>query len=193
MTGKAAVAFVSRRSGTGKTTLLTAVLKCLKGRGYRVGTVKHSRHEIVFDMEGKDSARHVEAGSDVTVVAGPGIMGTVRRVDEPSFRDALVEASKTTDIVLVEGFKGSSLPKIEVFRSDHSQLPLWLENEEGVEKDIIAVASDVPLEVGKPVLPLNDPERVCDFIEQRFLLDSTVKTDQNDIRSPGDFHTPQKR
>ena len=181
MMGKPAVAFVSLRSGTGKTTLLTAVLKCLKERGYRVGTVKHSRHEIVLDTKGKDSARHVEAGSDVTVAVGPGIMVTVRRVGEPSLRDVLVEASKTTDIVLVEGFKDSSLPKIEVFRSDHSELPLWLENEDGAEREIIAVASDVPLAAGKPVLPLNDPGKVCDFIEKRFLLDSRSKTDQNDI------------
>jgi len=168
MTGKPVVAFVSQRSGTGKTTLLTAVLKCLKRRGYHVGTIKHSSHELHFDMKGKDSGRHADAGSDVSVVTGPGIMATVRRGGELSFREAHTEASRGTDMVLVEGFKDSSFPKIEVYRSGHSGL-LMCGEEEGREMDIIAVASDVLLEMDIPVLPLNDPEKVCDFIEKRFL------------------------
>jgi molybdopterin-guanine dinucleotide biosynthesis protein MobB len=181
MTTVPALAFVSGKSGTGKTTLLIAVLKCLKARGYRVGTVKHARHRIVFDTEGKDSARHAESGSDVTVVAGPDVLAAFRRVDNPSLSEALTEASRETDIVLVEGFKESSIPKIEVFRAGHIELPLCLERGgEGVEK-IVAVASDISLQAPLPVLPLNDSEKICDFIEERFLLDSLKKPDQNDI------------
>jgi molybdopterin-guanine dinucleotide biosynthesis protein MobB len=172
VTGKPVVAFVSERSGTGKTTLLTAVLRCLKERGYRVGTVKHCGHGVSLDARDKDSGRHEEAGSEVTVVAGPGIMGSSRHMKEPSFAESIAKASKGTDMVLVEGFKDSSAPKIEVYRSGHSGT-LMCRERAGFVKGIVAVASDVPLEVDAPLLPLNEPEKICDFIEKRFLLDRT--------------------
>jgi len=168
MTRKPAVAFVSGKSGTGKTTLLTGVLKCLKRRGYRVGTVKHSMHAIQVDPEGKDSRRHAEAGSDVTVVCGPGIMATIRRVKMPSFEEILKEASRGTDVVLVEGFKDFPVPGIEVYRSGFSRHLLYRKDKEG-DTNIIAVASNASLSIDVPVLPLNEPELVCDFIEERFL------------------------
>lgn len=172
MTAKPAVAFVAEKSGAGKTTLLVEVLKVLKKRGHRVGTVKHALHEIQLDREGTDSWRHAQAGSDVCVLAGPGFLATVRRLPKPMLEDALAEASLGTDIVLVEGFKNALLMKIEVYRSGHSDR-LLCEEPQGKDMGIVAVASDVPLEVSIPVLPLNDPVEVCDFIVERFLNKST--------------------
>ena len=168
MTSKPVVAFVSRKSGTGKTTLLTGVLKCLKKRGYRIGTVKHSSHPIQVDYEGKDSLRHFDAGAEVTVVSGPGIMATIRRIGDPSMDEICEEASSNVDIILVEGFKDFPHPKIEVFRSGFSDHLLLQEDEERA-MGVAAVASDVPLNLNVPVLPLNNPEAVCHFIEERFL------------------------
>jgi len=162
------VVFVSRKSGTGKTTLLTGVLKCLKERGYRIGTVKHSFHPIQVDHEGKDSFRHFDAGAEVTVVSGPGIMATIRRIGAPSMDEICGEASRGVDIVLIEGFKDLPHPKIEVFRSGFSDQPLAKDGGDRA-MGVAAVASDVPLNLGVPVLPLDDPEAVCDFIERRFL------------------------
>ncbi|MBN2720599.1 MAG: molybdopterin-guanine dinucleotide biosynthesis protein B [Proteobacteria bacterium] len=182
------VAFVSRKSGTGKTTLLTGVLKCLKERGYRIGTVKHSFHPIQVDHEGKDSFRHFQAGAGVTVVSSPGILVTIRKVGVPSMDEICGEASKDVDIVLVEGFKDLPHPKIEVFRSGFSEHPLAQEDGDRAI-GVAAVASDVPLNIDVPVLPLNNPEAVCDFIETRFLKRERRKKGE---RKPGPTSNVQR-
>ena len=71
------------------------------------------------------------------------------------------------DIVLTEGFKQSSLPKIELHRRERSATLIC----RGAENDptLQAVASDEPLELDVPVLDLNDAGAVADFIEERFL------------------------
>jgi molybdopterin-guanine dinucleotide biosynthesis protein MobB len=172
MTEKPAVAFVSDRAGSGKTTLLVNVLELLKDRGYRVGTIKHALHEVQLDKKGSDSWRYVKAGADVCTVAGKGILATFRRSEQPSLDDAMDYTSWGTDIVLVEGFKDSPISKIEVYRSGHSN-SLLCESHSGDTSKIVAVASDIPLELQIPVLPLNDPVKVCDFIVEHFLNNNT--------------------
>jgi molybdopterin-guanine dinucleotide biosynthesis protein MobB len=163
-----AVAFVAERSGSGKTTLLVEVLKLLKKRGYRVGTIKHAVHEVQLDREGSDSWRHAQAGADVCVIAGVGTLATIRKRERPSLEEALTQASNGMDFVLVEGFKDIPISKIEVYRSGHSQ-HLLCKDPQAAGSDIIAVASDVPLDLPIPVLQLNDPVQVCDFIVEHFL------------------------
>jgi molybdopterin-guanine dinucleotide biosynthesis protein MobB len=168
VTAKPAVAFVADSSGTGKTTLLVNVLKLFKERGYRVGTVKHALHEVQMDKEGTDSWRHAQAGADVCVVAGTGVLATFRKKDHASLDDALAQVFQDTDIVFVEGFKDTSISKIEVYRHDHSER-LMCNDPQMTCSDIVAVASDVPLDVSIPVLSLNDPVQVFDFIVEHFL------------------------
>ena len=162
------VAFIAARSGTGKTTLMEALITRLKEKGYRVGTVKHSTHEAVVDREGSDSWRFTRAGTDVTVLAANRQLAVFRAIEQPSLDDALLEASSGTDIVLVEGFKEMSVPKIEVYRSGHSG-KLYCRREEYTDPHLVAVASDIPLDLDVPVLDLNDPEEVCEFIVERFI------------------------
>jgi molybdopterin-guanine dinucleotide biosynthesis protein MobB len=71
------------------------------------------------------------------------------------------------DIVLTEGFKKSSMPKIELHRQERS--PTLICRGEEYDPTLMAVASDEPLELDVPLLDLNDTEMVARFIEQRFL------------------------
>jgi molybdopterin-guanine dinucleotide biosynthesis protein MobB len=173
VTANPAVAFVADRSGSGKTTLLTEVLRLLKERGFRVGTVKHALHEVQLDREGTDSWHHTQAGADVCVIAGTGTLTTIMRRERPSLDEALALASRGTDIILVEGFKDVPIKKIEVYRNGHSQRLLCREPQ-AAGSDIIAVASDVSLDVPVPVLSLNDPVQVFDFIVEHFLNNKFV-------------------
>jgi molybdopterin-guanine dinucleotide biosynthesis protein MobB len=161
------VAFISGRSGTGKTTLMEALVPVFKRNGYRVGTVKHSGHEATLDKEGSDSWRFTQAGADITVLAAKGQLAVLRTIDQPSIDDALLEASSGTDIVLVEGFKEMPVPKIEVYRSGYSD-GLYSRLDKDPDPYLIAVASDTHLDVDVPVLDLNDPDSVCGFIVERF-------------------------
>jgi molybdopterin-guanine dinucleotide biosynthesis protein MobB len=57
------------KSNSGKTILIERLVQELKSRNYRVATIKHIPHEINFDDPGKDSWRHIQAGSEATAVS----------------------------------------------------------------------------------------------------------------------------
>jgi molybdopterin-guanine dinucleotide biosynthesis protein MobB len=71
------------------------------------------------------------------------------------------------DLVLVEGFRKSGLRKIELFRKGKND-PLICRGEIDDPK-LIAIASDVSLEVDVPLLDLNAPQQIADFIEENIL------------------------
>ncbi len=73
-----AVSFVAK-SGTGKTTLLEKVIAELKGRGYRIGVVKHDAHRFDIDHPGKDSHRLTEAGADTMLISSPEKLALIKK------------------------------------------------------------------------------------------------------------------
>jgi len=143
-------------SGSGKTTLLTGMIPLLQARGISVSTVKHAHHEVALDVPGKDSWRHREAGASEVILAAPqgfALFG------ESAGLEALLARLAPVDLVLVEGFRGEQIPKIEVFRAALGKPPLW------PEMEVIAVASDAGAEnCPVPVLDLNAPAAVADFV-----------------------------
>ncbi|MBT1076341.1 bifunctional molybdenum cofactor guanylyltransferase MobA/molybdopterin-guanine dinucleotide biosynthesis adaptor protein MobB [Geobacter grbiciae] len=162
-----AVSFVAK-SGTGKTTLLEKVIAELKGRGYRIGVIKHDAHRFDIDHPGKDSHRLTAAGADTMLIASPEKLALVKKYDEaPSLDDLLATYFGDVDIVLTEGFKKSGLPKIEVHRMERSATLLC----RGEEHDptLVAVASDAALALDVPVFDLNNPAQLADFVERTFL------------------------
>ena len=162
-----AISFVAK-SGTGKTTLLEKVIARLKERGYRVGIVKHDAHRFDIDHPGKDSHRLAAAGADTMLIASPEKLALVKKhAASPPLTELLATYFADVDIVLTEGFRHGSLPKIELHRQERSATLICL----GEENDptLQAVASDEPLELDVPVLDLNDAGAVTDFIVERFL------------------------
>jgi molybdopterin-guanine dinucleotide biosynthesis protein MobB len=162
-----AVVFVAK-SGTGKTTLLEKTIPRLKERGYKVGALKHDAHRFEIDVPGKDSYRFTVAGADVMVISSAAKTALVERhSDTPPVEDLLSRFFSGVDIVLVEGFGKSALPKIEVHRAACGDTLLC----RGAENDpsLLAVASDAPLALDVPVLDIDDPEAVADFIDEHVL------------------------
>lgn len=162
-----AVSFAAK-SGTGKTTLLEKVIARLKERGYRVGAIKHDAHRFDIDHPGKDSHRLTSAGADTVLISSAEKLALVKRHKAPPpIAEILANYFADVDIVLVEGFKQGSLPKIELHRRERSASLIC----RGAEHDprLLAVASDEPLELDVPLLDLNDAGAVADFIEERFL------------------------
>ena len=163
-----AVSFVAK-SGTGKTTLLEKVIARLKERGYRVGVVKHDAHRFDIDHPGKDSHRLASAGADIMMISSPEKLALVKThaASPPTLAEILATYFADVDIVLTEGFKHGSLPKIELHRKERSATLIC----RGTENDptLMAVASNEPLKLDVPVLDLNDTGAVADFIEEKFL------------------------
>ena len=162
-----AVSFVAK-SGTGKTTLLEKVIVHLKERGYKVGVIKHDAHRFDIDHPGKDSHRLTAAGADTMLISSPEKLAIVKKHSQSPPIEELIETYfAEMDIVLTEGFKKSGMPKIEVNRRERSSELLC--RGESYDPTLIAVASDAELELDVPVLDLNDPGAVADFIEETFL------------------------
>jgi len=164
------VVSIVAKSGTGKTTLLEKLIGELKRRGYRVGAVKHDAHKFDIDREGKDSWRLTQAGADTMLITSPDKVALVKQNRdgrEPPLLEAIAAYCGDLDIVLTEGFKKSSMPKIEVHRRERSERLLCRDEEH--DPHLIAVASDIALQLDVPVYDINDTVGLCDFIEQRFL------------------------
>ncbi len=118
------VVFVGR-SNTGKTTLIERLIPELVRRGWRVGTIKHNRHGFEIDHEGKDSYRHRRAGAKVTVLASPKQIAVIANAEKDyEISELISQFIRGVDIVLVEGFKENSYPKIELRRSSVPGAPL---------------------------------------------------------------------
>lgn len=163
-----AVSFVAK-SGTGKTTLLEKVIVHLKERGLRVGVIKHDAHRFDIDHPGKDSHRLSAAGADTMLISSPEKLAMVKKHRaSPPIEELIASYFQDVDIVLTEGFKLSSMPKVELHRQERRQGLIC--RGEKYDPTLIAIASDEPLEVDVPVLDLNDPVQVAQFVIDRFGL-----------------------
>ncbi|SDP15872.1 molybdopterin guanine dinucleotide biosynthesis accessory protein MobB [Rhodoferax sp. OV413] len=151
-------------SGSGKTTLVERLIPLLKQRGLRVSVAKHAHHRFDIDHPGKDSWRHRQAGAHEVVIASDLRLALVREFEQPeqlSVHALIAELSPGVDWVLVEGFKSSDLPKIEVWRAAANQ-PVQYPD----DARILAIATDasLPTPPGRPVLDLNDPAAITDWL-----------------------------
>jgi molybdopterin-guanine dinucleotide biosynthesis adapter protein len=151
-------------SGSGKTTLITKVLPVLIGRGLKVSTLKHAHHGFDLDQPGKDSFMHRAAGASEVIISSAKRWAVLHELrEEPEWdMPALLKKIAPVDLVLVEGYKRESFPKIEIYRAANGK-PLL----HGEDKFIVAVASDSPLpDVKLPVIDLNDIDAVADALLQ---------------------------
>ncbi len=150
-------------SGSGKTTLVTKVIPVLIGRGLKIATIKHAHHEFDIDRPGKDSWLHREAGaSEVIVSSGRrwALVHELRSAPEPSLVELLAKLSPA-DLVIVEGFKRQTYPKLEIYRAAVGKPLIYPEDD-----CIVAIAADVPLPRAQlPVLMLDEIEGIADVIQ----------------------------
>ncbi len=150
-------------SKSGKTTLIEKLISELKSRGYRVATIKHSVHRPGFDKAGKDSWRHLKASSTATAIVSPNQIVLIKTVsEEPGLNEIARLLGKDHDIILTEGFKQSSAPKIEVHRKAAGVLLSRVSN-------LIAIATDEPLETGVRQFSLNDITGLADMLVSSFI------------------------
>jgi molybdopterin-guanine dinucleotide biosynthesis protein MobB len=145
----------------GKTGLMERLVVEIIGRGYTVSTLKHAHHTFDVDHPGKDSHRHRIAGASQVLLASTerwALMNEHRGTQEPSLPELLAKLDHV-DLILIEGWKRDSHPKVEAWRAETGN-PLIAPN----DQTILAVASDIVLEIDRPVFDLDDTAVVADFI-----------------------------
>ncbi|MDX1762904.1 MAG: molybdopterin-guanine dinucleotide biosynthesis protein B [bacterium] len=154
------------RSGSGKTTFLEKLIPLLAARGYRLGVVKQAHHTSGVDKRGKDSHRLREAGASQVVLNAPTQMALIRQQAETLPMAEVLDYFREVDLILIEGYRGEGVPKMELFRAGaSSEGPLY---QDGLS--IVALITDEPgLEPAVPRFSLDDTAKVFRFIEDNIL------------------------
>ncbi|EOV8838875.1 molybdopterin-guanine dinucleotide biosynthesis protein MobB [Cronobacter dublinensis] len=152
-------------SGTGKTTLLKALIPLLREKGIRPGLIKHTHHDMDVDTPGKDSYMLRKAGAAQTLVASTKRWALMTETPDEAEPDLYYLASRMDssqlDVILVEGFKHDAIAKIMLFRKAAGREAAALTP----DAHTIAIASDTPLPgINLPVLNLTDPAQIAAFI-----------------------------
>ena len=155
------------KSQSGKTVLMEQLIAEFKRRGYKVAALKHSRGGMEIDQPGKDSWRYAQAGSDAVLISSPDKLAFIKSLDHDlDIEELLPIVGPEFDLVLVEGFRKSKIPKIEVHKKELGDDLLCSPEE------LSAIVTDGSLDTDIVQLPWGDTVTVADFIEKNFVLKS---------------------
>jgi molybdopterin-guanine dinucleotide biosynthesis protein MobB len=147
----------------GKTGLMERLVEEITRRGFSVSTVKHAHHTFDVDHAGRDSYRHRSAGARQVMLSSRNrwaLMSELRGAEEPPLA-ALLAKLDPVDLILIEGYKRDSHPKVEAYRAETGNALIAPD-----DPTIRAVASDTPLDLDRPVFGLDDTAAIADFILQ---------------------------
>ena len=140
---------------SGKTTLVTRLVAHFVEQGLAVGTIKNAHHAASIDIPGSDTARHREAGAQSVVLLSGGLMARIDRLNDRDAKPdpmAIAASMAECDLVICEGFKRSTLPKVEILGDDSSQEVLAV-----TDSSVFAIACDrAAIDVRQPVFARND-------------------------------------
>ncbi len=149
-------------SNSGKTTLLTKVIRELKNRGYRIAVVKHDGHDFEIDHAGTDTWKHRQAGADVVCIASAHQVAILHTLTQPLTLDEIIQGISNVDLILTEGFKLEDKPQIEVHRQGRENI--------GLKKNRIALVADQQIYTGVPFFKLEAIAQIADFLENKIRL-----------------------
>jgi len=158
------------KSKSGKTTFIEKLVGELKSRGYRVATIKHTPQGMTLDEPGRDSWRHIQAGSEATAIASPDKIVLIKPIAQALTLDEIVRFfGEDYDIILAEGFKQGNAPKIEVHRKEVGPLLSSI-------KKRIAIVTDEPVETRIRQFSWQDIKGLADLLEEGFIKPQRERT-----------------
>lgn len=151
---------------SGKTGLMERLIAECRARGLSVSSIKHAHHAFDIDQPGKDSFRHRQAGAGEVLLASRHrwvLMHENEPEKEPPLAELLARLSPV-DLVLVEGYKRDTHPKIEAHRVATGQNLVARD-----DTTVRAVASDAVATLPElgwhgTAFDLDDTAGVADFI-----------------------------
>ena len=147
-------------SGSGKTTLIEKLIPIFKKNGLKIAVIKHDAHDFEIDREGKDTWRFREAGADRVYISSA--TKSARMSRRCYTLEEMIAESAGADIVMVEGYKHASIPRIGVASagSDY-ELPGEIGLYEAVVTDDVA---RFKAQTEKPVFHRDEAKQIADFI-----------------------------
>ncbi len=168
-----AISFVGRHN-SGKTTLIEKIIAEMSRRHFDVGTIKHHTHgDFDIDVEGKDSWRHKKAGATDVVIASPCKIARVSDIDEEVECSEIIDSMLGHDIIIIEGYRQSGIPYIEVMRKDNPRDVEFAKEFEALHapRSIRALRSqgslsNIALNSERPVAVVSDIEEVANACDK---------------------------
>ena len=156
---------ISGVKNSGKTTLICRLLEIFKEKGLRVAVLKHDGHDFEPDVPGTDTYRQLQAGAYGTAVFSKGKYMLVKQQPQISEKE-LIEFFPEADLILLEGFKYSTYPKIEIVRKGNfsesvcnpKRLMAIATNLDAEEREALSISEDVPL------FELDNAKSIAEFI-----------------------------
>ena len=156
---------ISGIKNSGKTTLICRLLEIFKEKGLRVAVLKHDGHDFEPDVPGTDTYRQLQAGAYGTAVFSKGKYMLVKQQPQISEKE-LMEFFPEADLILLEGFKYSTYPKIEIVRKGNSaesvcnpkRLMAIATNLDAEEREALSISADIPL------FELDNAKSIAEFI-----------------------------
>lgn len=132
-----AIVAVSGVKNSGKTALIEGMLPHLAAAGLRVAVIKHDGHSFLPDPPDTDTGRFMGAGAWGAAIFDGAKFKIIKRerVDEA----ALIGHFPEVDLILLEGFKHSSWPKLELVREGNSDASVC------EPSTLLALVSDLPI------------------------------------------------
>jgi molybdopterin-guanine dinucleotide biosynthesis protein B len=162
------ILLVVGKKKVGKTTLIEKLITGLKNKGYQIGSIKYTTRDHEFDTPGKDSHRHAQAGAESTLILSPTKIALFSKtLRSKNFEQLLDFVFADYDLVIGEGLKNSSFPKIEVFDSKKHKGLLC-----SPEDNLITVVGDTnpfPQTLAIPYFSPDQIDSLVEFIEDHFL------------------------
>lgn len=140
--------------------MIEKLVPLLKEKGLTVAVIKHDGHSYVPDVPGTDSFRFYQAGADISVIYDEDKYSLIQR--QHIMEEEALELAKGVDIVLMEGFKGTDYPKLELIRKENGTRPI------ADLKRRLAFVTDMEMEQAIPVLDINNIPQIADFIMERY-------------------------
>lgn len=161
---------------SGKTRLIEGLVPELKKRGYSVGTIKHTCHELKpedVDRKGTDTYQHQICGAETIVLSSSNKIMMVKELKSSLSIDEIRKRYLGgLDFILTEGYKFDDKPKIEVFRHEVAKEEKLLSSQE--KDNLVAVVSDRKFDIGLPCFGLDEYSKIADFLEKEFIAQKQV-------------------
>jgi len=152
------------KSESGKTTLLEGLITKLKQRGYKVAVIKHAAEDFELDTVNKDSWRFSQAGSEVSAISSAHKLAVIKNLEQDLGPQELSQfIGSDYDLILTEGFKQSSHPKIEVHRKEQGKELL------SQPEQLLAIVTDEPLNIAVPQFSRDEVPKIVDLIVNTML------------------------
>ena len=114
------ISVVAEKRKTGKTTVVTRLVRELEQIGFSVGVVKSDKHGFHMDYEGTDTDLAMKAGATAVAIAGPTETAIRIRTEKQSNLYDLVQ-QLPVDIAILETRSQGIFPIVEVTRAGYTE------------------------------------------------------------------------